>query len=140
MTWKLNATLQHIFQDYYSLNLYPKIYFQTSITYPCFRTFLRLIKFRYFRPKMDKDIRTWTRECTTCQQAKIHKHTKSKALLFEIPSQRFDTIYIDMWVPFFQIKFQDQNATAHFATSSNASIEQQNGSKQFPSLIYWQNL
>ena len=70
-----------------------------NLSHPGVKGSLRLIKSRYFWPSMDKDIRQWTRECTSCQESKIHKHTKSEILPFEIPSQRFETVHIDIVGP-----------------------------------------
>ena len=41
-----------------------------NISHPGVRGTLRLIKARYFWPNMDRDIRGWTKECTSCQQKK----------------------------------------------------------------------
>ena len=70
-----------------------------SISHPGVKGSLRLIKSRYFWPNMDRDIRRWTRECVNCQSAKIQRHTKSPVLPMEIPSQRFETIHIDIVGP-----------------------------------------
>lgn len=70
-----------------------------NLSHPGIKGSLRLIKSRYFWPNIDKDIRFWIRECTSCQQAKIHKHTKSKILPFEISSQRFETVHTNIVGP-----------------------------------------
>ena len=48
---------------------------------------------------MDKNIKTWTRECASCQQSKTIKHTKSEIINFNLPSQRFETVHIDIVGP-----------------------------------------
>ena len=70
-----------------------------NLSHPGVKGSLRLVKSRYFWPGMDKDIRLWTRECTSCQVSKINRHTKSEVLPLEIPSQRFETVNIDIVGP-----------------------------------------
>ena len=66
-----------------------------NLSHPGVKASLCLIKSRYFWPEMDKNIQIWTRECTSCQQAKIHKHTKSEILPFEKFAERFETTKMD---------------------------------------------
>ena len=63
------------------------------------KTMLKLIKSRYFWPNMDKQIREWTRSCTNCQESKIGRHTKTKSLNFTLPSNKFETVHIDIVGP-----------------------------------------
>ena len=70
-----------------------------SMSHPGVKGSLRLIKSRYFWPNMDRDIRQWSQECVDCQSAKIQRHTKSPVLPLEIPSQRFETVHIDIVGP-----------------------------------------
>ena len=60
---------------------------------------LKLIKQRYYWPNMDKEIRNLVKECQECQQSKIHRHTKSEVMHFNIPSARFQTIHVDIVGP-----------------------------------------
>ena len=48
---------------------------------------------------MDKDIRNWTRQCESCQQSKITRHTKSPTMHFDLPSNRFESVHIDIVGP-----------------------------------------
>ena len=59
----------------------------------------RLITARYFWPEMNKQIKDWVRRCTSCQQAKVHRHTKSANGLFDVPSARFEIVHIDIVGP-----------------------------------------
>lgn len=60
---------------------------------------LKLIKYRYFWPDMDRNIRNWCRECLQCQSSKIHRHTKSPISNFSLPSARFTTVHLDIVGP-----------------------------------------
>ena len=70
-----------------------------SLSHPGVKATLRLIKSRYYWPNMDKEIRTWTKQCQSCQQSKIHRHTKSEVHPFHLPSDRFETVHIDIVGP-----------------------------------------
>ena len=48
---------------------------------------------------MDKEIRTWARNCQACQQSEIHRHTKSEIHAFHLPSDRFETVHVDIVGP-----------------------------------------
>ena len=65
-----------------------------NILHPGTNASLKLIKSRYFWSNMDKNIRNWTRECLSCQESKIHRHTKSGIQEFSLPSSRFETVHI----------------------------------------------
>ena len=70
-----------------------------SLSHPGVRATSKLVKARYYWPHMDKNIKTWTRECASCQQSKTIKHTKSEIINFNLPSQRFETVHIDIVGP-----------------------------------------
>ena len=59
----------------------------------------RLIIARYFRLEMNKQMKQWVNECTSCQEAKVHRHTKSASGLFDVPSARFEIVHIDIVGP-----------------------------------------
>ena len=48
---------------------------------------------------MDKTIKGLCASCTSCQQTKIYRHTKSPVQTLEIPSSRFHTVHIDIIGP-----------------------------------------
>ena len=75
-----------------------------NISHPGISATLKLIKSRYYWPDIDKNIRTWCRECTSCQQAKIQQHTKSEKTPFNLPSSRFETVHIDIVGPLPPVK------------------------------------
>ncbi|KFD66796.1 hypothetical protein M514_20940 [Trichuris suis] len=48
---------------------------------------------------MQRDIAQWARSCVHCQQAKVHRHTKSAPKKFPLPSARFDHVHVDIVGP-----------------------------------------
>lgn len=70
-----------------------------ELSHPGIKASLRLVKSRYFWPDMDRDIRLWVKTCTSCQQAKIHRHTKSPVQDFGLPSNRFEVVHLDIVGP-----------------------------------------
>ena len=54
---------------------------------------------RFIWEGINKDVRLWTRTCTTCQASKVTKHTHSPPGNFPPPSERFDHIHIDLVGP-----------------------------------------
>lgn len=75
-----------------------------SLSHPGIRATLALVKGRYFWPDMDRNIREWCRNCMSCQQAKVHKHTRSPVSQFEMPSERFQTVHVDLVGPLPPVK------------------------------------
>ena len=53
---------------------------------------------------MDRDIKQFFRECVDCQQSKIIRHTKSEVQHFSLPSERFQTVHIDIIGPLPPVK------------------------------------
>ena len=45
---------------------------------------------------MNKQIRTWTKEYLSCQENKVHRHTKAPITSFNLPSCRFETVHMDI--------------------------------------------
>lgn len=70
-----------------------------NLSHPSIRGTRRLIASKYFWPGLNLDVNKWSRCCIKCQQAKIHKHTKSKVGEFEVPKGRFQQIHIDIVGP-----------------------------------------
>lgn len=70
-----------------------------NLSHPGVKGSVKLIKSRFYWPNIDKDIRNWTRECTACQKSKVHRHTRSKLEPINIPSERFQTVHIDIVGP-----------------------------------------
>ena len=70
-----------------------------GLSHPGLKGSLRLIKARYFWPDMDRQIKQWVKECSACQAAKVHRHTKTATGEFQLPSARFETVHIDIVGP-----------------------------------------
>ena len=70
-----------------------------SLCHPGIKASLKIIKSRYYWPNMDRDIREKCRFCVKCQQAKVHRHTRSEVKNFEIPASRFEVVHIDIVGP-----------------------------------------
>ena len=83
-------------------------------SHPGIKSSLRLIKSRYFWPNMDKEIRTWVRECLSCQSAKVQRHTKAPLSDFDPVSSRFETVHIDIVGPLVPSKQHGKTFTSPF--------------------------
>ncbi len=59
----------------------------------------RLITARFTWPHIKRDVRQWTKACTSCQRAKVNKHTSTPLSTFALPSARFDAIHLDLVGP-----------------------------------------
>ena len=70
-----------------------------SMAHPGVRATQRLVTQHYVWPSVQKDVRQWTRTCHHCQQAKIHRHTKTPLGTFAQPDAHFDHIHIDIVGP-----------------------------------------
>ena len=55
-----------------------------------------MISQRFMWPYMRKDIKEWVRQCTGCQRAKVHRHTKPPPGDFGTPDDRFSHVHIDI--------------------------------------------
>ena len=71
-----------------------------NLSHPGVNSSVKLVKSRYIWPSIDKDVKQWVRECQSCQESKIHKHTKSPPQEFSVPnSSRFECVHIDIVGP-----------------------------------------
>jgi hypothetical protein len=75
------------------------IAFLHNLSHPGFKNTSKLVKHRYFWPQMDNDIKSFVRFCESCQQAKVHRHTRSPVTPITAPSDRFQTVHIDIVGP-----------------------------------------
>ncbi|KRY47193.1 Retrovirus-related Pol polyprotein from transposon opus [Trichinella britovi] len=60
---------------------------------------LRLMTARYVWPGINGDVVRWTRACTSCQRAKIQRHTRSPLAEFLLPAHRFEHVHLDIVGP-----------------------------------------
>ena len=71
-----------------------------NLSHPGVNSSVKLVKSRYIWPSIDKDVKQWVRECQSCQESKIHKHTKSPPQEVSVPnSSRFECVHIDIVGP-----------------------------------------
>jgi hypothetical protein len=70
-----------------------------SLSHPGIRATQRLIADRFVWPRMNADIREWTRSCLQCQRAKVQRHTVTPLGTFANPDARFDQIHVDIVGP-----------------------------------------
>ena len=70
-----------------------------NISHPGVKASLRIIKSRYFWPKMDCNIREWVKSCAACQSSKIQRHTVAPLKDFTPACSRFETVHIDIVGP-----------------------------------------
>lgn len=70
-----------------------------NLSHPGVKGSSRLVKQRYFWSCMDADIKNFVKHCVNCQQAKVHRHTKSPVIQISAPTDRFQTVHIDIVGP-----------------------------------------
>lgn len=71
---------------------------QHDMCHPGVRTTRAQVTAKFFWPAMNKQVGEWTKACTGCQRAKVHRHVVTP--IGELPtSQRFDHIHIDIVGP-----------------------------------------
>ena len=66
----------------------------SSLGHPGIRATQKLITDRYVWPNINADVRKWARACLSCQQSKVHRHTKSPPATFATPDARFNQVHI----------------------------------------------
>ena len=70
-----------------------------ELSHPGIKATQKLVVSRFIWPKINVDVRQWTKECLACQQAKIHRHTSTPLGRFELPKSRFSNVHIDLVGP-----------------------------------------
>ena len=87
-------------RPYVPLSLRPQIIQSLhNLSHPGVKTTTKLVKQRYFWPSMDGDVKLYVNSCLSCQQSKISRHTKSPIEPISAPSDRFQTVHIDIVGP-----------------------------------------
>ncbi|KAG8182934.1 hypothetical protein JTE90_010565 [Oedothorax gibbosus] len=66
------------------------------ISHPGIRATQKLLGARFVWPSMRTDVATWARSCIECQRNKISRHTTSPVGSFQLPSERFEHIHVDI--------------------------------------------
>ena len=83
-----------------------------NLSHPGVKATLKLLTQRYFWPDMQREIRSWVRECQHCQEAKVHRHTKKPFESFDKPCSRFEIVHIDIVGPLPPSRSRDQTYTS----------------------------
>ncbi|CAH8604747.1 unnamed protein product [Schistosoma rodhaini] len=83
-----------------------------GLSHPGIRATTKLITERFVWPKINSDIKRWTRGCLQCQRSKIQKHTISPIGKFPIPDRRFQHIHLDLVGP-----LPSSNSFTHILTA-----------------------
>ena len=67
-----------------------------NISHPGIRTTTKLITDRYVWPHMKREITDFVRHCQQCQRSKINRHTRTAITHLPVPSERFQTVNVDI--------------------------------------------
>lgn len=70
-----------------------------SLSHPGAKASIKLISDRYVWPSLRKDVRSWVRECASCQTAKVTRHTTAALGNYDLPDARFADIHLDLIGP-----------------------------------------
>ncbi len=71
-----------------------------GLSHPGIRATHKLITTRYVWPRINSDVRKWTRSCLQCQRSKVQRHTIITPLAtFATPDAHFDRIHLDIVGP-----------------------------------------
>ncbi|CAH8500068.1 unnamed protein product [Schistosoma mattheei] len=70
-----------------------------DLSHPGIRATIKLVTERFVWPKINSDIKRWTRSCLQCQRSKIQKHTISPVGKYPLPEKRFQHIHLDIVGP-----------------------------------------
>ena len=75
-----------------------------KLSHPGVKNTSKIVKARYYWPNIDKDVKTFVKNCLDCQKSKINKHTHSPVLPISTPTDRFATVHIDIVGPLTEAK------------------------------------
>ena len=70
-----------------------------DVYHPGARTTIRDVSARYVWPGMRSDLRDWSRQCTSCQRAKVARHVHSPLQRRPPPDRRFGSLHVDLVGP-----------------------------------------
>jgi transposase InsO family protein len=70
-----------------------------DLSHPGTRATAKLVAERFVWPSVQKDCRTWARDCQSCQRSKVSRHTVTPLGDFAPPAARFLHVHIDLVGP-----------------------------------------
>ena len=76
--------------------IYNKVH---NLSHPSGRATKLLITKKYVWHRIGADVTRWARECATCQQQKVARHTKPSIQSIRVPAQRFQHVHVDLVGP-----------------------------------------
>ena len=80
---------------------YQKVIFDKmhNMSHPGLKTTKNIIQQRFVWHGMNKDIANWVKSCPTCQKGKVLRHNKTPLQKFDLPSERFSHVHVDIVGP-----------------------------------------
>lgn len=85
-----------------------------NLSHPSIKSTISIIKSRFYWPDIDRNLRAWVRECQSCQQNKILRHTKSNVKTFDQLSERFQTVHVDIVGPLPSVVPKNEMYPSHY--------------------------
>lgn len=70
-----------------------------GLSHPGARGTKRLISRDFVWHHLKRDITLWCRQCVSCQQAKVHRHTKMPVAKIPVPEKAFQHVHVDIVGP-----------------------------------------
>ena len=70
-----------------------------NLSHPGIKATRELIQRRFVWQNMKKDIAKWVRNCQSCQKGKVLRHNKAPLQRFDLPSERFSHLHVDIVGP-----------------------------------------
>ncbi len=70
-----------------------------SLGHPGIRATRRLLSSRFVWSHMSADVAIWSRQCVSCQKAKVHKNITPPAMAISVPERRFSHVHVDIVGP-----------------------------------------
>ena len=67
-----------------------------SLSHPGIKASQRLVGDRFVWPGMKKDVKEFVTCCHACQASKIQKHNRAPLQKFDLPSERFQHVHVDL--------------------------------------------
>lgn len=89
-----------ILKPYVPLKLRRRIFSEIhSTSHPGARSTLLQIRSRFIWPSMNKDIKSWARQCIHCQKSKVSRHNSAPVQQIPTVGEKFSQIHMDIVGP-----------------------------------------
>ena len=70
-----------------------------NVSHPGARSSLKQVRARFIWPRINSDIKLWTKCCSACQRAKITRHNVSAVSAIPTEGGKFDQLHVDLVGP-----------------------------------------